>query len=63
MKDELDMEDVPGYTIRHMIEEVTKKETINRQEFKEVFGEHCPILRCVVLWPAKNGSTRAQCDA
>ena len=40
MVDELDMTDVPGFKIRHMIEDVTNKETINRREFTEMFLKH-----------------------
>lgn len=48
MEDELDMTDVPGFKIRHMIEDVTNKETINRREFAEVFS-HSRMLSCLEI--------------
>ena len=38
MEDELGVEDLPGFKIRHMIKDVTNKDTINLQEFNKVFS-------------------------
>lgn len=48
MEDELGVEDLPGYKIRHMIIEVTDKDTINLREFTKVLS--CKrMLSCLLF--------------